>query len=310
MSVIAPPVRDMNGQLPPSAAVYSDRHDPNDPAILGMKEDLSTKLVAAGGTCRLDRFTKENSVSLGQLIAMGFYIWRREMNNKRYVSLEKPPPEEVSTGKGWKGDKGKGKGWKGDGGFDGWGMGGMGGKFGCKGGCGKMGIGKNEIVALVVDAVTALTNPWCQQCSVGYCWNHGVGLGFEGGKGDGGYGPMKGGFGKGGKKGGKGAPYSAPLLAQMDHVMAASKDDVDMFLAQHTVEPHASEYLQKVDPKIQMLVITKGHMLDAKNQTGVLISRINGLLQMQPNDWICPGCFDHQFSSNAVCRKCGSAKPA
>merc|ERR1719453_1682996 len=31
---------------------------------------------------------------------------------------------------------------------------------------------------------------------------------------------------------------------------------------------------------------------------------------MQPGDWLCPACGDHQFARNTQCRKCGAAKPA
>jgi len=30
---------------------------------------------------------------------------------------------------------------------------------------------------------------------------------------------------------------------------------------------------------------------------------------MQPGDWACPACGDHQFARNSKCRKCGCPKP-
>merc|ERR1711976_1030472 len=30
---------------------------------------------------------------------------------------------------------------------------------------------------------------------------------------------------------------------------------------------------------------------------------------MQPGDWVCPGCFDHQFARNTQCRKCSTPRP-
>lgn len=35
-----------------------------------------------------------------------------------------------------------------------------------------------------------------------------------------------------------------------------------------------------------------------------------GMTTMKPGDWNCPGCGDHQFGRNDVCRKCGTPKPA
>merc|ERR1719350_2477245 len=31
---------------------------------------------------------------------------------------------------------------------------------------------------------------------------------------------------------------------------------------------------------------------------------------MQPGDWLCPACGDHQFARNDTCRKCANPKPA
>jgi len=31
-------------------------------------------------------------------------------------------------------------------------------------------------------------------------------------------------------------------------------------------------------------------------------------MQMQPGDWYCPACGDHQFARNTACRRCGAAK--
>eukprot|EP00425_Heterocapsa_triquetra_P016613 CAMPEP_0195127064 /NCGR_PEP_ID=MMETSP0448-20130528/136222_1 /TAXON_ID=66468 /ORGANISM="Heterocapsa triquestra, Strain CCMP 448" /LENGTH=443 /DNA_ID=CAMNT_0040164779 /DNA_START=123 /DNA_END=1451 /DNA_ORIENTATION=+ len=31
---------------------------------------------------------------------------------------------------------------------------------------------------------------------------------------------------------------------------------------------------------------------------------------MKPGDWVCPGCFDHQFARNAACKRCGTANPS
>eukprot|EP00931_Biecheleriopsis_adriatica_P066566 TRINITY_DN40896_c0_g1_i1.p1 TRINITY_DN40896_c0_g1~~TRINITY_DN40896_c0_g1_i1.p1 ORF type:complete len:307 (+),score=40.82 TRINITY_DN40896_c0_g1_i1:53-973(+) len=31
--------------------------------------------------------------------------------------------------------------------------------------------------------------------------------------------------------------------------------------------------------------------------------------ELSPGDWICPGCMDHQFARNVVCRRCGTPRP-
>lgn len=59
---------------------------------------------------------------------------------------------------------------------------------------------------------------------------------------------------------------------------------------------------------------------DAGHATGSMpgLPNISNLSMMQslapkrnvePGDWFCPGCGDHQFSRNASCRKCGTPKP-
>mmetsp|Transcript_114317 Transcript_114317/g.330229 ORF Transcript_114317/g.330229 Transcript_114317/m.330229 type:complete len:361 (+) Transcript_114317:1-1083(+) len=114
------------------------------------------------------------------------------------------------------------------------------------------------------------------------------------------YGPSKGGGG-----GGKGC---SPYNTAFQHVQPASPQEVEAFLAMHMVEQHAADKLRSLDPRMARVVIMKGSMQDARDQTAVLMQRCTGFSTMKDGDWICPGCFDHQFAKNDICRRCGTPK--
>merc|ERR1719401_2566447 len=54
-------------------------------------------------------------------------------------------------------------------------------------------------------------------------------------------------------------------------VPPAQQYEIDQFLSEHTVEAHAIERLQALDPRLQRVVIAKGAMTDARDQTAVLM---------------------------------------
>jgi len=106
----------------------------------------------------------------------------------------------------------------------------------------------------------------------------------------------------------------------MSNIEPATNDEVFTFLSMHTVEEKAQTLFLELDPTLQKLVINKGSMLEARDQNAVLISRIGQVSKlasgemdqsgMRQGDWVCPGCMDHQFAKNLVCRQCGTPKPA
>jgi len=115
--------------------------------------------------------------------------------------------------------------------------------------------------------------------------------------------------GWGGSQGGGNVGWG-PAMGALAHVEPATEEEVEAFLAMHVVEPHAAEKLRKLDRKLAKVVIMKGSMQDARDQTAVLMQRCSGFGSLKDGDWICPGCFDHQFAKNEMCRKCGTPKSA
>jgi len=103
---------------------------------------------------------------------------------------------------------------------------------------------------------------------------------------------------------------SAPFVAPVQHVLPATEDDISTFLAAHRCEQHAIDKLMSLDPRLQRLVINKGSMTDARDQTAVLIKRCVEVTQIKEGDWVCPSCNDIQFAKNMVCRKCGAPNPS
>jgi len=98
----------------------------------------------------------------------------------------------------------------------------------------------------------------------------------------------------------------------------AAPQQVQQFLMQHVVEQHAVDIFLKLDPKLQKIVMNKGSLAEARDQTAMLMGRIKQAqkiasgaitMELKPGDWICPGCHDVQFSRNTTCRQCGSPKP-
>jgi len=128
----------------------------------------------------------------------------------------------------------------------------------------------------------------------------GAGKGGAWGWSDDGYGKWP----KNGKKGGQIACMQA-----VDHLEPATDAEVEAFLAEHSVEEHAARRLRDLHPKQQTGVLKRGSMLDARDQTAVVVKRIADMQFVKAGDWVCPGCFDVQFSKNHVCRKCGAANP-
>jgi len=121
------------------------------------------------------------------------------------------------------------------------------------------------------------------------------------------YGPSKSSWGGGGS-GGSGGQSWGPYMPAFQHVQPATEDEVEDFLAQHYVEPHAADKLRKIDRKVAKVVIMKGSMQDARDQTAVLMQRCSAMSDLKEGDWICSGCYDHQFAKNDSCRKCGTPK--
>jgi len=119
------------------------------------------------------------------------------------------------------------------------------------------------------------------------------------------YGPAKGSWGGGATAG---AQTWGPYMPAFRHVEAASEEELEAFLALHSVEQHAADKLRKLDRKLQKVVIMKGSMADARDPTAVLMQRCSALMTLKEGDWICSGCYDHQFAKNDSCRKCGTAK--
>merc|ERR1712039_119676 len=103
-----------------------------------------------------------------------------------------------------------------------------------------------------------------------------------------------------GERSGRASPFVAPV----QHVVPASEEDISTFLASHRCEQHAIDKLLSLDPRLQRLVINKGSMTDARDQTAVLIKRCVEVTQIKEGDWVCPGCNDIQFAKNTVCRRC------
>lgn len=103
---------------------------------------------------------------------------------------------------------------------------------------------------------------------------------------------------------------SAPFIAPVQHVVPCTEEDISSFLAVHRCEQHAIDKLMSLDPRLQRLVVNKGSMADARDQTAVLIKRCVEVTQIKEGDWVCPGCNDIQFAKNTACRKCGQANPS
>merc|ERR1719343_746705 len=117
------------------------------------------------------------------------------------------------------------------------------------------------------------------------------------------------------------------MMHQHEAAMATDEDRalVEAFLGTSQVEPHAAQLLRDMPPNVQTLVVNKGSLQDARDQTAVLISRMKlatqtrtgnmditpttGKGSAKPGDWICPGCLDLQFARNAQCRKCNTPNP-
>lgn len=114
--------------------------------------------------------------------------------------------------------------------------------------------------------------------------------------------------------GGKGSNRSGPY-AQTNHtdalapVQPATVGDVQAFIEMHQLDQNAIDAFRALAPKYQTLVIYKGPMLDARNQTAVLIKRCQEVQNLRPGDWVCPGCMDIQWGQNPNCRKCGHKGP-
>eukprot|EP00930_Biecheleria_cincta_P022185 TRINITY_DN1623_c0_g1_i1.p1 TRINITY_DN1623_c0_g1~~TRINITY_DN1623_c0_g1_i1.p1 ORF type:complete len:865 (-),score=163.25 TRINITY_DN1623_c0_g1_i1:176-2740(-) len=83
------------------------------------------------------------------------------------------------------------------------------------------------------------------------------------------------------------------------------------FLAETPIDPQVAEWFRGSHPEVQELVMMAGSLLDARDPTACLVSRIKkaeaGELrvpQMKPGDWRCPSCGEHNFARNEVCRRC------
>jgi len=145
--------------------------------------------------------------------------------------------------------------------------------------------------------------------------------GMQGGKGGGGMQGMGGkGGGYGAAKGDQQVQRMTPYPGRPSYTEEASQAEVEMFLQVHTVEDHALQKFLGMNPRLQKLVINKGTLLEARDQTAMLMGRMKQVYMaskgqvdttaMKQGDWICPGCLDHQFAKNEVCRSCGHPRTA
>lgn len=98
------------------------------------------------------------------------------------------------------------------------------------------------------------------------------------------------------------------------------RQKVEHFISQYAFEVYASDQLRNMTSDLQELIIAKGSLHDARDQTAVLIGRMRsarqGTLtvtefaaQRLPGDWYCPSCNDLQFQKNTHCRKCQTPNP-
>jgi hypothetical protein len=131
----------------------------------------------------------------------------------------------------------------------------------------------------------------CKWCELGECWGCSTG--------------------KGGGKGGGGkdkAPNLEAIEGALEGVPQASPEEVQEFLDLHSVDDHVIEKLNGLDARLQKVVISKGSLEEARDQSAMLMGRIKSLNMMKSGEWVCSSCFDHQFSKNEECRRCGTAK--
>jgi len=106
------------------------------------------------------------------------------------------------------------------------------------------------------------------------------------------------------------------VAAQSPHGAAAS-EEVEVFLAQNNIAEKVANQFRMLAPELQKMVILRGELQTARDPTAVLVTRMRnatqgittGNTQPQPGDWFCPGCSDHQFAKNTVCRRCGTPNP-
>jgi len=108
--------------------------------------------------------------------------------------------------------------------------------------------------------------------------------------------------------GGSALSQGGTYMAAFQDMLPATEEEIEAFLAIHSVEPHAADKLRQLDRKMARVVLMRGSMHDARDQTAVLIQRCSGLFNLKEGDWICPGCYDHQFSKNSICRKCSTPR--
>merc|ERR1719203_208143 len=127
--------------------------------------------------------------------------------------------------------------------------------------------------------------PGCKWCELGECW---------------GCPRQRKGGGKGGGK---------PNLAPVEGIPETSPEEVEGFLEAHTVDDRSKEALRNLDARLQTLVLARGGMEEARDQNSMLMGRIRTVSSMKEGDWVCPSCYDHQFSKNDVCRQCQTPKP-
>lgn len=110
---------------------------------------------------------------------------------------------------------------------------------------------------------------------------------------------------------------SAPLFVQ--------NPAVEEFLRQHTVQDHAANSLRMMPRELQDLVLSRGSMHFAQEQTTVLMARMRKARQGEltaftgvatgqtaPNsgDWLCAGCGALQSEGHISCRRCRAPSPA
>jgi len=103
-------------------------------------------------------------------------------------------------------------------------------------------------------------------------------------------------------------PGAAILDEAFKMVLPADPSEVDQFVATYGIEAHAIPKLKAMDPRLQRAVISKD-MGQVRDPTAILIGRCKKLLNLQQGDWVCPSCFDIQFSRKTVCTMCGGPRP-
>merc|ERR1712228_254605 len=115
----------------------------------------------------------------------------------------------------------------------------------------------------------------CKWCRLGVCWYHAS------------PGPSRDKC-KWCKQGACWTHVSLPYINAAKDQPPVTDAEAAEFLSHHTLEDNAKTAFLNLDPRGQRLVISKGPMLDARDQGAVMIHRCLNVTDMQEGDWVCP----------------------